>query len=171
MNQLARGYESLDSRSEQDRSRQLSSLVIPDATLCQELVELYFRFVHIAFHNLFHRQTFLARVKEASIPKILFFGVASLSARFSTHPAFASTDPWDRGRPYLDETKRLLDLENTSLETIQACMLLASNASVEGDPMTESIYHSIAARMATLLDLPTMTTETLLEQEIHRRGE
>ncbi|KAJ8115127.1 hypothetical protein OPT61_g3152 [Boeremia exigua] len=48
-------------------------------------------------------------------------------------------------------------------------MLLASNASIEGDPTTESVYQSIAARMATLLDLTTMPTESHLEQEINRR--
>ncbi|KAF2012973.1 hypothetical protein BU24DRAFT_262237 [Aaosphaeria arxii CBS 175.79] len=162
-------YDALDSRAKHDRTRQVSSLVIPDAVLREELVELYFRYVHIAFHNLFHKQTFLERVRDNSIPKILFFGVVSLSARFSTHPIFASVDPWDRGRPYREETKRLLDLENTSLVSIQACMLLVANASVEGDPNTESVYHTIAARMASLLDLPTMPTKSLLEQEINRR--
>ncbi|KAM5386651.1 hypothetical protein ACJZ2D_000614 [Fusarium nematophilum] len=169
LDRLMRRYEPLDSRAEEGRSRHVSSLVIPDAALSEELVDLYFRYAHIAFHNLFHRQTFIARVRDSSIPKILFFGVVSLSARYSTHPVFASIKPWDRGRPYRDETKRLLDLEDTSLTTIQACMLLAANASAEGDPNTESVYHTIAARMATLLDLPNMPTESLLEQEINRR--
>jgi hypothetical protein len=126
--------------------------------------------MHITFHNIFHRATFIAQVKDSSIPKILFFGVAGLSARYSTHPIFASITPWDRGRPYRDESKRLLDLEDTSLISIQACMLLAANASVEGDSRTESVYLAIASRMATLLDLPNLPTESLLEQEINRRG-
>ncbi|SPJ78672.1 uncharacterized protein FTOL_07062 [Fusarium torulosum] len=111
----------------------------------------------------------MAQVKDSSIPKILFYGVASLSARYSTHPVFASITPWDRGRPYRDEVKRLLDLEDTSLISIQACMLLAANASVEGDSRTESVYHAIASRMAMLLDLPNLPVESLLEQEINRR--
>ncbi|KAM0327931.1 hypothetical protein ACHAQA_005330 [Verticillium albo-atrum] len=158
-------------RIEDGRSRpvQISSLIVPDAALCEELVDLYFRYAHIAFHNLFHRPTFTARVQDSSIPKILFFGVASLSARYSTHAVFAGITPWDRGRPYRDETKRLLDLEDTSLTSIQACMLLAANASVEGDPNTESVYHAIAFRMAILLDLPARPTESMLEQEINRR--
>ncbi|KAJ4191277.1 hypothetical protein NW759_016681 [Fusarium solani] len=169
LDQLTRRYEPLGSRAEEGRSRQVSSLVIPDAALSEELVELYFRYAHIAFHNLFHQQTFISQVRNNSIPKILFFGVVSLSARYSTHPVFTSIKPWDRGRPYQDETKRLLDLEDTSLTSIQACMLLAANASAEGDPNTESVYHTIAARMATLLDLPNMPTESLLEQEINTR--
>ncbi|KAL0941976.1 ZnF3 [Colletotrichum truncatum] len=162
-------YEPLATRPDEGRPRQISCLIVPEAALCEELVELYFRYAHIAFHNLFHRPTFIARVKDSSIPKILFFGVASLSARYSTHRIFASIKPWDRGRPYRDETKRLLELEDTSLTSIQACMLLAANASVEGDPKTESVYHAIAFRMAMLLDLPNIPTESLLEQEINRR--
>ncbi|KAH6688325.1 hypothetical protein F5X68DRAFT_268366 [Plectosphaerella plurivora] len=129
-------YERLDGRLEDGSSRrQVSSLVVPDAALCEELVELYFRYAHVAFHNIFHRTTFIASVRDSSIPKILFFGVASLSARYSEHPVFAAIAPWDRGR----------------------------------DPNTEAVYHAIASRMATLLDLPTMTTESVLEQEINRR--
>lgn len=165
-------YEPLDGRVEDgSRPRQVSSLVVPDAALCEELVELYFRYAHVAFHNIFHRPTLIARVRDSSIPKILFFGVVSLSARYSEHPVFASIAPWDRGRPYREETRRLLDLEDTSLITIQACMLLMSNASIEGDQNSEAVYHAIASRMAVLLDLPTMPTESVLEQEINRRGE
>ncbi|KAF5582769.1 hypothetical protein FPCIR_9356 [Fusarium pseudocircinatum] len=162
-------YEPLGNQIDDGRPRRISSLVIPDAALAEELASLYFRYMHITFHNIFHRATFIAQVKDSSIPKILFFGVAGLSARYSTHPVFASISPWDRGRPYRDECKRLLDLEDTSLTSIQACMLLAANSSVEGDSRTESVYQAIASRMAMLLDLPNLPTESLLEQEINRR--
>ncbi|EGU77917.1 hypothetical protein FOXB_11564 [Fusarium oxysporum f. sp. conglutinans Fo5176] len=144
---LEKHYESLGNQAEDGRPRRVSSLVVPDAALAEELASLYFRYMHITFHNLFHRATFIAQVKDSSIPKILFFGVAGLSARYSTHPIFTSITPWDRGRPYRDET----------------------NASVEGDSRTESVYHAIASRMAMLLDLPNLPTESLLEQEINRR--
>ncbi|CVL03369.1 uncharacterized protein FMAN_15231 [Fusarium mangiferae] len=166
---LEKHYESLGSKIDDGRARRVSSLVVPDAALAEGLASLYFRYMHITFHNIFHRATFIAQVKDSSIPKILFFGVAGLSARYSTHPVFASITPWDRGRPYRDECKRLLDLEDTSLISIQACMLLAANASVEGDSRTESVYQAIASRMAMLLDLPNLPTESVLEQEINRR--
>ncbi|KAG5655164.1 hypothetical protein KAF25_001937 [Fusarium avenaceum] len=166
---LERHYESLGNQTEDGRPRRVSSLVVPDAALAEELASLYFRYMHITFHNIFHRATFMAQVKDSSVPKILFFGIAGLSARYSTHPTFASITPWDRGRPYRDECKRLLDLEDTSLISIQACMLLVANASVEGDYRSESVYHAIASRMAMLLDLPNLPTESLLEKEINRR--
>ncbi|KAH6960147.1 hypothetical protein FAVG1_08638 [Fusarium avenaceum] len=166
---LERHYESLGNQIEDGRPRRVSSLVVPDAALAEELASLYFRYMHITFHNIFHRATFMAQVKDSSVPKILFFGIAGLSARYSTHPTFASITPWDRGRPYRDECKRLLDLEDTSLISIQACMLLVANSSVEGDYRSESVYHAIASRMAMLLDLPNLPTESLLEKEINRR--
>jgi hypothetical protein len=138
--------------------------------LREELVELYFRHAHIAFHNIFHRPSLIASVRNSSIPKVIFFGIASLSARYSTHPTFTSIAAWDRGRPYKDEAKRLMDLENVSLTTIQACMLLLANASVEGESFAESVYHAAAARMATLLDLPTIPVQSVLEREINKRG-
>ncbi|KAF5584101.1 uncharacterized protein FSUBG_12898 [Fusarium subglutinans] len=161
-----RHYEPLGNQTDDGRPRRVSSLVVPDAALAEELASLYFRYMHITFHNIFHRATFIAQVKDSSIPKILFFGVAGLSARYSTHPVFASITPWDRGRPYRDECKRLLDLEDTSLISIQACMLLAANAFVEGDSKTESVYQAIASRMAMLLDLPNLPTESLLEHMV-----
>jgi hypothetical protein len=135
-----------------------------------ELAELYFRHAHTAFHNIFHRPTFVASVRDGSIPKILFFGVASLSARYSSHPGFAKIPAWERGRPYRDEMRKLLDLHDTSLTTIQTCMLLIANASIEGEANTESVYHAVACRMAMLLDLPNLETKSALEQEINRRG-
>ncbi|KAF5650228.1 hypothetical protein F25303_4465 [Fusarium sp. NRRL 25303] len=152
-NTLEKHYESLGNQVDDGRPRRVSSLVVPDAALAEDLASLYFRYMHITFHNIFHRATFIAQVKDSSIPKILFFGVAGLSARYSTHPVFASITPWDRGRPYRDES----------------CMLLAANASVEGDSRAESVYQAIASRMAMLLDLPNLPTESVLEQEINRR--
>lgn len=163
-------YEPLDHPAHDASPRHAPATIVADGALRKELVGLYFRHAHIAFHNLFHQPTFTARVEDGSIPKILFFGIASLAARYSTHPTLASITPWERGRPYRDETKRLLDLENTSLTSIQACMLLAAHASSEGDAMAESVYHATASRMAVLLDLPNLPTESALEQEIHIRG-
>ncbi|KAH7142311.1 hypothetical protein DER46DRAFT_640308 [Fusarium sp. MPI-SDFR-AT-0072] len=166
-----RSYEPLDHHADEGRSRHTSSLLAPDLALREELVELYFRYAHIAFHNLFHRPTLIASVRNSSVPKVIFFGIASLSARYSTNAAFNSIAAWDRGRPYKEEARRLMDLENISLTTIQACMLLSANASVEGESFAEAVYHAAAARMATLpvLDLPTIPTQPLLEREINKR--
>lgn len=164
-----RGYEPLDHPRGGSGSH-ISSSVLPDRQLCQELVDLYFRYIDIAFHCLFHRASFEAALHDGSIPKVLLFGVVSLSARFSSHPSLAGIDPRERGRPYAREAERLLDLHNTSLVTIQACMLLGAFYVVEGEAATESVFFSIACRMGTLLDLPNAPVPSRLEQEINLRG-
>ncbi|KAG7294000.1 hypothetical protein NEMBOFW57_004061 [Staphylotrichum longicolle] len=142
-----------------------------DRDLCNELVDLYFSYIHVTFHNLFHRPSFEAAVENGSIPKILLFGVFSLAARFSSHPYFADTDPQERGRPYAKEAERLLDLHKTCLTTIQACVLLGGIQVVEMDSATESIYYTIACRLAMILDLPNAPAKTRVEQELNLRGE
>lgn len=163
-------YEPLVAHSATVGLSAVSSLLIPDPELLMELVDLYFRYVHVAFHNIFHRPTFEASVRNGSVPKILVFGVISLVARFSDHEAFANIDPLVRGEPYTKETERLLDLHKTSLVTIQACLLIAAAHVIEMQSTTESIMYSIACRMSMIMDLPNMTANNLLEREMNLRG-
>ena len=54
---------------------------------------------------------------------------------------------------------------------MQACMLLGAIQVVEMDSATESIFYTIACRMAMILDLPNAPAKTRMEQEVGRRGE
>ena len=65
----------------------------------------------------------------------------------------------------------MLNLHDSSLTTIQACLLLGASAVTEGEGATESVYFSIACRMAMLLDLPNLPVATYIQQEINFRGE
>ncbi|KAL1905435.1 hypothetical protein Sste5344_008794 [Sporothrix stenoceras] len=141
-----------------------------DRDLSDELVDLYFRYIHVACHNLFHRPSFVAAVQSGTVPKILFFGAAALCARFSSHSSLANVEPRERGRPYAREAERLLDLHDISLTTIQACILLGQISSVEGEPATESVFFSIASRMALILDLPHAPAATPLQRELNLRA-
>jgi hypothetical protein len=101
----------------------------------------------------------------------LIYGVISLAARFSKHSVFTNIDPRERGRPYAKEAERLLDLHNTSLTTVQACVLMGAIQVVEMDSATESIFYTIACRMAMILDLPNAVSRSRLEQELNIRGD
>jgi hypothetical protein len=153
-----------------DRSGQSSSAALPERALCLELGDLFFTHNLMGIPSLFHKTSFLASLEDGSLPKILFFAVIGLSARFSTHPSLAAIHPWDRGRPYVREAEKLLDLHEVSLVTIQACILLAANVMADGEAMTECIYYGIACRIALLLDLPNRPAKTQVEQELNRRG-
>jgi hypothetical protein len=144
---------------------------MPEQEACNEIVDLYFHYIHVTFHNLFHRPSFEVQVRDGSIPKVLLFGVFALAARFSSHPSFANIDPKERGLPYAKECERLLDLHKTCLTTIQACVLLGAIQVVEMDSATESVFYTIACRMAMILDLPNAPAKTRIEQEVNLRGE
>ena len=148
-----------------------SPSVFVEQDLCKQLVELYFCYIHVAFHNLFHQPSFEAGVADGTIPKILVLGAISLSARFSVHPSLAYSEPLKRARPFTREAEKLVDFRNISLVTIQACMLLAAGYSIEGQPGPESVFLGVACRMALILDLPNAPTASCLEKEINLRGE
>jgi hypothetical protein len=144
--------------------------LLPPKDLSEELIENYFRHIHVSFHILFHRPSFLTAFRDGSLPRILLFGVIGLSARFSHHEILAAVPPRERGGPYTKEAERLLNLHDISLVTIQACLLLGAASVAEGEGATESIYFSIACRMAMLLDLPNAPVATQIQQEVNNRG-
>jgi hypothetical protein len=89
--------------------------------------------------------------------------------RFSTNPLFVGVDPRDRSKAYAKESKQLLDLEDMSLTTIQACVLLGTISITEGNSASESLYYTIACRMALLLDLAHRPASNKVEAEVHKR--
>ncbi|OQU99040.1 Fungal specific transcription factor domain-containing protein [Cladophialophora immunda] len=145
------------------------SKLLPPLDLCEELINLYFRYIHVSFHVLFHKPSFLAAFKNGSLSRILLFAVIGMSARFSQHESLIKASPRERGRPFTKEAERLLNLHDISLTTIQACLLLGASAVVEGEGATESVYFSIACRMGMLLDLPNAPVTTRIQQELNFR--
>ncbi|KAH8672162.1 hypothetical protein BGZ61DRAFT_104372 [Ilyonectria robusta] len=161
-----KGYEILEESPDGGPLCLLNSVI--DEALSSELVGLYFRYIHVAFHDIFHQPSFEKAVRDRTIPKILFLGVISLSARFSSHPTFAGIEPSERGRPYAKEAEKSMDLRNMSLTTIQACMLMSAASIVEGKVGEESVFLSVACRMAMLLDLPNAVSPCYLENWLFR---
>jgi hypothetical protein len=90
--------------------------------------------------------------------------------RFSTNTIFAAIEPKDRGKGYGRECAKLLDLEDISLTTIQACVLLGSICITEGKSAAEAVYYSVASRIALLLDLANKPTHESIEEEVNKRG-
>jgi len=108
-------------------------------------------------------------VKNGAISRAILLSIISLSARFSNDSYFAGIDPRIRGRQYAKEAEGLLDLRDISISTIQACILLGAYVITEGEAISESLYYSVACRLAMVLDLPTMPVSTRLEQEVNTR--
>lgn len=153
--------------------RQLAptGLPLPRTELCLELVELYFDFIHDKFHSIFHRPSLTEDVRQGVVPPVILFAIFALSARFSENEAFSGIAPRERSKPFYDESARLVDIRDTSISTIQACILLGGIGSCEGLAFNESVYYTVACRMANLLGLSMKTGATALEQELNIRSE
>ncbi|KAJ9651398.1 hypothetical protein H2198_009313 [Neophaeococcomyces mojaviensis] len=142
---------------------------IPPQDVCEELVRLYFQYIHDTFHSLFHAPSLMEDVRNGVIPRVILLSIISLSSRFSTDLYFAGIDPRVRGRQYAREAERLLDLRDISVTTIQACVLLGAFVITEGEALPESLYYSVACRLAMAIDLPNSPVSTRLEQETNIR--
>jgi hypothetical protein len=163
---------------------------LPPKPICLELIQLYLDFIHDKFHSLFHRPSLIEDILQDRTPLILVYGMLALSARstsssslsrpgvcrtdtyrrFSTNPFFQNSDPRERGRQYAIESKWLLDIQDVSLTTAQACILLGSIVVTEGEAAAESVYYSAACRIAQLLNLPNRPTTGRIEKEVNLRG-
>lgn len=154
-----------------DNQSSIAPALCPEASFVEDVVELFFQYFHTSFPSLFHAPSFKESARNGSVPRILFFGVASLAARYSRHSSVVDINPWKRGIPYAEEAERLLNLHHVSLTTIQACVLLGIAAGTEGDPAIESVFFSNAYRMAMILDLPNAPASSPLDREINLRGE
>lgn len=165
-----RVYAPLGLAKADEKGPPISPALNADPEFVEEIVDLYFRYYHVSFPCLFHPPSVKRAAKDKSMPKILFFGIASLAARYSSHHSIAHLLPWDRGKPYAEETERLLNLHDTSLTSLQACVLLGIVAQTLGEPSTESNFYALAYRMALILDLPNAFATSLLEKEIPIRG-
>ncbi|KAJ9608211.1 hypothetical protein H2200_007199 [Cladophialophora chaetospira] len=118
---------------------------------------------------LFHPPSVIQDVVDGTIPRVLLYGMISLSARFSDDAFFAGIDPRIRGRRYAQEAEHLLNLRDVSLTTIQAAVLLGAYVVTEGEAAAESVFYSVACRNALLLDLPNMIVTSRVEQEVNCR--
>lgn len=96
--------------------------------------------------------------------------ISLIHIRFSKNTTFRDTDPRIRGNAYAKECTRLLDWNDISLTTIQACVLLGAIAITDGNSAVENVYYALACRMAQLLDLPNCKVESQVEREVNIRS-
>lgn len=142
---------------------------MPPVDVCIDLCCLYFRYIHDTFHSLFHQASVEEDIANGTLPPVLLLGIIGLASRFSQEPFFDGIEPRTRGEPYVRELQRLLDLRDVSVTTIQACVLLGACVITEGEAAAESLYYSVACRLAMLIDLPNLPVNTLLERETNVR--
>ncbi|KAH9866273.1 hypothetical protein J1614_008839 [Plenodomus biglobosus] len=137
--------------------------------LRQELVALYFDYIHDQFHSMYHRPSFVEMVQEDRVPNVILFAIFALSARFSSDEYFEGTDPRERGQVYREASEKLFSIRDISPTTAQACVLLGAYAAANGETDVENMYYSTGGRMCLALDLANRPVASLLERELNIR--
>ena len=129
----------------------------PSQEVREELVALYVRHLHNKPHTLFHEPSLMEDVRNGSLSHNVLLAILGLAARYvskidgnnnitniSCYARF-STDPSTRssGMTYAAEAKRSLKegIDDICLQNIQACVLVGTICSADGDVGTESIYY------------------------------
>jgi len=61
---------------------------LPPPSICLELVNLYFDFIHDQFHSLFHKPSLVEDVKKGEVSPVILLAMMALSARSLSIPIF-----------------------------------------------------------------------------------
>ncbi|KAL2795232.1 hypothetical protein BJX66DRAFT_337233 [Aspergillus keveii] len=93
----------------------------------------------------------------------------ALGARFSGNCIFDGVDRRRRGDQYAERARKWLDLTDISVATIQACILLGTVSFSDSQTKSESLYYSVAVRLALILDLPNRQCEDQVERQVNLR--
>ncbi|KAK2602028.1 hypothetical protein QQS21_004455 [Conoideocrella luteorostrata] len=146
-----------------------ASVGIWDKSVCVELVDLYFTYIHDQFHSMFHRPSFMLDLQQNKAPNVIVYAMMATAARFSDNAMFAGIPPPNRAEPYARESQALLNLRDISVSTIHACVLLGTVSISDGEAAAESVFYSAACRIANCLDLPTLSSPSPITRDIYLR--
>ncbi|KAI0249787.1 fungal-specific transcription factor domain-containing protein [Lactifluus subvellereus] len=162
-------------RNSQQRSEE-ESATLPDTATQEELLEIYFAYVHPALPIL-HKQSFLKELRSGHvvrgcgsnfdapspsqfgrsrphISRLLLLAMFSVAARYtSAHDgdrAPSESEMWPEGDVYLEDAKRLLDSSYSSSRpaTCQALLLMGYREIGIGAMAQAWLYVGMAIRMA-----------------------
>ncbi|KAF2022380.1 hypothetical protein BU24DRAFT_338881 [Aaosphaeria arxii CBS 175.79] len=116
-----------------------------------ELVDLYLELLHGKPHTLFHPSRLRQQVRESSLSDRLLYSIAGLAARFHPSPLVQS-----KREHYIELAKADLKacMDDFSLATIQACILVGHLCGAENDRNRESLFFAVGFRIAHIVELP-----------------
>ncbi|KAL4999939.1 bacterial alpha-L-rhamnosidase-domain-containing protein [Aspergillus recurvatus] len=148
-----------------------SDFNLPPASVCNELVDLYFDLIEEKQLLLFHRNTFIAEQRAERVPEFLVLGMVALMARFSSNPYFQGVHPWHRARPWFKAAMQSFNArsELINLASLQGSILLSFVALAEGDSAQEALLTSQAICMVRMLRLPENLSEEPIQREVEIR--
>lgn len=111
--------------------------------LALQMVEDYIRYLHDRPHSLFHIPTLRRDVERRSLDDVLLLCICSLGCRFSDQKSIRAmrTQLFTEASSYLTHL-----IENSTLVSVQALILLANVSSAESKPSAEAMYFGISPR-------------------------
>ncbi|KAK9855900.1 hypothetical protein MYU51_001569 [Penicillium brevicompactum] len=91
------------------------------------------------------------RLRDETLPRSIIYSIMALAARFSDEPEVRQ-----RTKEFFELAKFALklDIDNVSLDTIHASILVGNLCGAEGETAGEALFFGIAFRMAHVLHLP-----------------
>ncbi|KAL2862810.1 uncharacterized protein BJX67DRAFT_289670 [Aspergillus lucknowensis] len=143
----------------------------PPASVCNELVDLYFDLIHEKQLILFHRHTFITSQRAGETSDFIVLGMIALVARFSSNPYFDNIHPWDRASAWFKAAMQAFNArsELINLESLQGSILLSFVALAEGDSAQEALLASQAICMVRMLRLPVNLSSDPIQREVEIR--
>ncbi|KAJ3412451.1 hypothetical protein HDV05_000705, partial [Chytridiales sp. JEL 0842] len=114
----------------------------------QGLLEAFFQGRHIFVMDFVHRASFWKHLRSKS--RLLILALCSLGAALSIYPIQPGVGSW-----YYDKARSVAldEIEQPTLETVQAVLLLAYGGQVYGKVSLEWMYYGMAIRLCYLLKL------------------
>ncbi|KAI1324863.1 fungal-specific transcription factor [Xylariaceae sp. FL0255] len=98
---------------------------LPPRDIQEHLAEVFFDNIYGQAYHLLHKPSYMRKLKAGTLPPVLVLSVCAISARFSTHPRFITTDNFLRGEewaaPARDIVTRRYEWPNV---TILTCLLI-----------------------------------------------
>lgn len=103
----------------------------------EHLVEIYFYYLHDRPHSLFHQATLVRRIRATAARDALVYAICGLTASLSPRLHLK-----DCGPEYAAQARRILldNLEQVSLEHVQAAIILANVYAAALEPSSEALY-------------------------------
>lgn len=99
----------------------------------------------------------------------IFSSLMLIRTRFSKSTSLSHTEPRYRGSEFVEKAKALLDMTDSSVTTIQACVLLGTISFSESKTEAEALYYAIANRLAFIIDLLHRPVADEIERQVNLR--
>ncbi|RYP50768.1 hypothetical protein DL768_003766 [Monosporascus sp. mg162] len=128
---------------------------LPPKDLQEQLSNTFFECIYGQAYHVLHKPSYMRKLKAGTLPPVLVLSVCAISARFSTHPRFASTPNFLRGEEWAGPARQIVlkrqEWPNITILTCALVLALHDFGTCHGG--RSWAFGGIAIRMAIALQL------------------